>query len=348
MIVRFRKPLEASAETTLSLSYSIFHALSPLPSAIEQDETQFVVYNFPAYVSSAYKTDHQKTKVKYPNSNVERYTITSGLKRGTDPDVSGRTHTYGPYESIAPGTPCPTITTRYSFPKPIPVCTLLERDVEVSHFGGNLATEDRMWIENRAANLSKPFDRVKFTYSQLLNPPTSALQQMKFPLQPGSVDTYYVDDIGNVSTSHFTPSALEIGARYAIFGGWRYKFRIGWNNDLSRFLRQSVGAPGEYVLKIPFIQPPKLNEGIHYEEIHMRIILPEGASNVQHQLVGSKGLPSHIESSLGKHHTYMDTTGRTVLTLKTENVVDEARRGEIIVSRNPSAQIINSTTHIDR
>lgn len=330
-----REPLKPSGETTLSISHNIVHALSPLPTAIGQDDTQFVVYKFPAYVPSAYATDHQKTKVKYPTPNIARYTITSGLKRGADPDVAGRVHTHGPYESIAPGTPCPTISAHYAFPKPIPVFSLLERDVEVSHFGGNLATEDRLWLENRAANLSRPFDRVKYTYAQLMNPPVAALRQLRFPLQAGSADAYFVDDIGNVSTSLFRPSSsLDIAPRYPLFGGWRYKFRVGWNNDLARFLRRSSSASSSdnYVLKIPFIQPPRLSEGIHYENINMRVILPEGATDIQYQLVGPKGLPYHVESSIGTYKTYLDTIGRSVLTLKTENVVDEARHTELIVS----------------
>ncbi len=67
-------------------------------------------------------------------------------------------------------------------------------------------------------------------------------------------------------------------------------------------------------------------EGIQYKHVEVRVILPEGATNVKFQtsvpLVGD-------ETSL--HKTFMDTLGRTALKLTAVNVVDEAREAELIV-----------------
>lgn len=150
------------------------------------------------------------------------------------------------------------------------------------------------------------------------------------PLALGSLDPYYTDDIGNVSTSRFRSttreSLLELKPRYPVFGGWTYKFRIGWNNPLSPFLRKAAVSDGGYILKVPFLEGPKMPEGVQYQRVEVRVILPEGATNVKFQT--SVGL---VGSETSLHKTFMDTLGRTALTLKAVNVVDEVRDAELIV-----------------
>jgi oligosaccharyltransferase complex subunit alpha (ribophorin I) len=165
---------------------------------------------------------------------------------------------------------------------------------------------------------------------------TSALRELKVPLKPGSVDPYFTDDIGNVSTSRFRPNnvreaSLELKPRYPIFGGWKYTFRIGWNNALSSVLRKLKTPADTYILSVPLLEGPKMAEGIQYERFVLRIILPEGATNVQYQNYGGTGAPTlHAEHSL--HKTFMDTLGRTELKLSAHNVVDEARDVTVLVT----------------
>ncbi|KAJ9223098.1 hypothetical protein DTO169C6_4572 [Paecilomyces variotii] len=345
-LVHFPEPLAPSSQITLGISYYILSSVQPLPASISQDDKQFLTYTFSAYAPSAYTTVSQKTKVKFPTTNVPDYTQTSGLKTGagSDPERQGSTYTYGPYNTakVAPGTNEP-ITVRYEFTKPVLTASLLERDLEVSHWGGNLATEERYWLRNDGANLSKHFDRVSWTMKTYQGQPSSALRELKYPLKPGSVDPYFTDDIGNVSTSRYRPSPrpgreahLELRPRYPIFGGWKYSFRIGWNNDLSSFLRGPVPGTDSYILKVPFIEGPKIPEGLQYEKAVVRVVLPEGASNVRYEIVegtSSNGLPgsSQISSSITKHITYMDTLGRTALTLTVNNLSDEARDSQLLV-----------------
>lgn len=170
---------------------------------------------------------------------------------------------------------------RYDFTKPLTHSRLLERDIEVSHWGNNLATEERHWLSNRAATLANHFSRVQYQQSAYYNPPSSALKEMRFPLSVGSADAYFIDDIGNVSTSRFRSNVweanLEAKPRYPVFGGWKYSFKVGWNGDLKGYLRRVKGASDSYVLKVPFLEGPKQAEGVEYERVVTRVILPEGA-----------------------------------------------------------------------
>ena len=70
---------------------------------------------------------------------------------------------------------------------------------------------------------------------------------------------------------------MELKPRYPLFGGWNYSFKAGWNADLDTVLRHLKGSSESFVLKVPFFEGPKQNEGIEYERIVTRIILPEGA-----------------------------------------------------------------------
>ncbi|WEW57985.1 dolichyl-diphosphooligosaccharide--protein glycosyltransferase subunit 1 [Emydomyces testavorans] len=338
-MIHLPKPLQPSSRLTLSISYYLLSALAPLPAAIQQDAKQYLSYSFSAYAPSAYVTVVQWTKVKFPTTDIPDYTTTNGLKAspGSDPDKQGSTFTYGPYKTlkVAPGTVEP-ITVRYEYTRPIITATLLERDIEVSHWGGNLATEDRYWLQNNAAHLAKQFSRVAWSVKTLHGAPSVAISALRVVLNPGAVDPYFTDDIGNVSTSRFMPGhgtrhgLLDIRPRYPVFGGWKYSFRIGWNDALSTFLRKAKTGD-TYVLKLPFLDVPRNSEGVQYEKIALRVVLPEGARNVRYELVDGIGLPNEIQSEITLHKTFMDTVGRTVLKLTTTNVADEARDAQLIV-----------------
>ncbi|KAJ5896070.1 Ribophorin I [Penicillium subrubescens] len=342
-VVHFPEPLAPKSQITLGISYSVLSALSPLPATIGQNDKQYLTHSFSAYIPSAYQTVTQKTKVKFPNADVPDYTTTEGLKSGADPERKGATYTYGPYDTakVAPGIEYP-VTVRYEFTSPVITASLLERDLEVSHWGGNLATEERYWLRNNASQLTTQFSRVEWTFSSYQKAPTSAVRELTYPLLPGSVDAYFIDDIGNVSTSRYRPGTAKTGAnlelkpRYPIFGGWNYSFKVGWNNDLSAFLRKATGSDS-YVLKAPFLQGPKMAEGVQYERVIVRVVLPEGAHNVRYEIIegaASNGLPgaNQIHASLSSLKTYMDTLGRTTLTLEVDSLTDEARDAQLMVT----------------
>ncbi|KAI4252007.1 MAG: hypothetical protein LQ352_004523 [Teloschistes flavicans] len=317
-------PLAPKSQLTLSITYHILSTLTPLPQKIGQQERQYLLYTFSTYTPSAYPTLKQKTKLKFPTTDIPDVI-------GGDPDRQGSAFTYGPYNEVVPAGAREEASVRYEFTKPLIYATRLERDIEVSHWGGNLATEERYWLTNLGASLRENFSRVQWAATQYYNPPTSALRELKVPLKVGSLNPYFTDDIGNVSTSRFRSSRkealLELKPRYPVFGGWKYSFRIGWDADLKSFLRKLGNPEGGHVLKVPFLEGPKMGEGVSYGKVEVRVILPEGARNVRFEtempLVG-------VEE--GTHRTFMDTVGRTTLKLTAMNVVDEARDKTLMVT----------------
>jgi oligosaccharyltransferase complex subunit alpha (ribophorin I) len=275
--------LKPKEQQTLSITYWTLSTLSPLPAQIAQADKQYVLYTFSAYAPSAYTTEKQKTKLKLPTTDVPDAVVlpkSLNAEGKQDPQKQGTSYTYGPYSKIEPGA-VQEVSVRYEFTKPLTHSKLLERDIEVSHWGGNIAVEERHWLTNRAATLKNQFSRVAWQQASYYNPPTSALKEMRFPLTVGSVDAYFIDDIGNVSTSRFRSNLreanLELKPRYPLFGGWNYSFKVGWNGELKNYLRYIKGASDSYVLKVPFLEGPKQAEGVEYERVVTRVVLPEGA-----------------------------------------------------------------------
>lgn len=330
--IHLPKPLAPKAQQTISISYSILSTLKPVPAEIAQTEKQYLQYDFNAYAPSAYLTEKQRTKVKFPNSDIPDYTTVPAElndEQKADPQKQGSTFTYGLYNNVPAGAHHP-VSVRYEYTKPIMQATLLERDLEVSHWGGNLATEERYWLVNQGAALKNHFSRVEWQKQSYMNPPTFALKDLIVPLAPGSVDPYFTDDIGNVSTSKFRPgqkdALLVLKPRYPIFGSWKYSFRIGWNADLSSYLRK-LSTGDTYVFKAPFLEGPRSVEGMSYGRVNLRVILPEGATNVKFTTT----VPI-VANETSLHKTFMDTVGRTALTLTAINLVDDFRDRELIVT----------------
>ncbi|KPM34410.1 hypothetical protein AK830_g12161 [Neonectria ditissima] len=324
--IRFPTPLKSGAQQTIGISFYYLKAYTPLPASVPQDELQYLVYDFSIYAPSAYPTLKQKTELKSSSSAIPSYTKIKEFST-----KQGAKLTYGPFDEQPAGAVSPA-QVRFEYAKPVTHVTVLDRDIEVSHWGGNVAFEERYNLIHRGANLSTPFNRVKWVQAAFYNPPTHALRELRVPLQVGSADAYFIDTIGNVSTSRFRSNKreamLELKPRYPLFGGWKYPFTIGWNSDAANFLRKT--ATGGYVLKVPFLEGPKQVEGVEYAKVNVNVLLPEGAENVKFytNIPGS----AITSTSVGIVKTYLDTVGRTSVTIEARNLVDEFRDRELIIS----------------
>ena len=329
--IRFPSPLASKTQQTLGISFYVLDSLKPLPATIDQSDKQYLAYDLSAYYHSAYPTLKQKTEVKASGNDVTEYTkVSAGEKEF--PTKQGARLTYGPFDTEVPAGATSPVRVRYEFTHPVVYFAELERDIEVSHWGGNIAFEERYTMYNHGANLSSLFNRVKWAQQQYFNPQTFALKELKFPLKGGSEDAYFTDVIGNVSTSRFRSTSrealLEIKPRYPVFGGWKYPFTVGWNAAAKNFLKRAGGDT--YVLSVPFLEGPKLGEGAQYEMTQVRVLLPEGSENVKFftRIPGS----SITSSVVDLQKTYLDTVGRTVLTIKARNLVDDFRGRELVIS----------------
>nr|RBQ94922.1 hypothetical protein FVER53263_00956 [Fusarium verticillioides] len=337
--IRLPTPLKPGAQQTLGITYYYLKAYTPLPAAVSQDDDQYLSFNFSVYAPSAYITKKQKTELKAASADVPDYTKLQGSGEVKEfPVKQGTKLIYGPFDEKPAGAVSPA-NVRFQFTKPVIHVKELDRLIEVSHWGGNIAFEEHYEMYHGGANLSDNFDRIKYSQHSLYRQhgvagvrPSHYLDQLRIPLPGGSVDAYYTDVIGNVTTSTWRTdnrdALLVLKPRYPLFGGWRYPFTIGWNSDASNFLRKT--ATGSFVLRIPFIEGPKQPEGVEYEHINISVLLPEGAENVKfHTNIPESSI---VSTSVDLTRTYLDTVGRTAVSIKARNLVDEFRDRQLIIS----------------
>ncbi|KAK9367155.1 Ribophorin I [Lipomyces kononenkoae] len=323
--VQLSKPLPAGDTSTIQVATVTVGAVAPQPKMIKQPEAQNLLWTGSKLVLSPYEVSRQRTKIKLPDRGANGY---SKLKN--DPQVEDTTLTYGPYFDSKPFS-AETIEVRYEYHFPVIEVTKLERELWVSHTGGNLATEEHYWMTNSAAKLSETFSRLRWQASGMAGERSTAVRGFSVHLRPGARDVYFTDEIGNVSTSNFRADirdpVLELRPRYPIFGGWNYSFTLGWNHDLGRSLKvlPSEGSASDtYVLRLPLLEGP---ENCVYDVAEVSVILPEGAEVVD---IFSTYKDYKREDSLVKSH--LDTSGRTVVKLTANNIVDEHRRNEVYVT----------------
>ena len=146
-------------------------------------------------------------------------------------------------------------------------------------------------------------------------------------------------------TRRATPVEGALYPRYPLAGGWRAAFEFGWSMPLNvvaaeltgedkraSLEREQAGVDGNTKnavsasaaalsgrrvrLTLPSFFTPIRD--VVADDLSVVLVLPEGASRVAHYL------PFEVDSAvLGKKATYLDTTGRTTLTLNLKNAVED-------------------------
>ncbi|CAG8519705.1 9344_t:CDS:2 [Acaulospora colombiana] len=270
--ITFDRLINPNEKIVLVVKTAFTHILTPYPLEIAQTGRQNLLYRGSIYGNSAYFTEQQKTNIKLPTANVISYTEKPGPV-----SLNGNTITYGPFLDVKPSA-SGELSVHYEFQQALLTVKGLRRDLEISHWGGNLAVEEHYNLTHDGAR----------------------------------------DEIGNVSTSRlrseWDKTVMEFRPRYPLFGGWNYTWNYGYNVLLGDFLgynRQN----GRYILNIPFINP--LHNAV-YDKVQIRIILPEGASNVKVETPFPVNKETHTVFK-----TYFDSKGRYLVVLDKYNVVAE-------------------------
>lgn len=280
------------------------HILTPFPEKIGQSEKQLVVYKANTVFYSPYKVEEQKTIVKLSSATIESF---SRLK----PTSSGdSTITYGPYKG---SNPFRTHELRIHFENNSPFLAVNEmmRWIELSQWG-NIAVEETYHMSHDGARLKGHFSR----YDYQRTPTHAAIKSFKTVLPSAARDVYYRDEIGNISTSNMLMKEdsveVEIRPRFPLFGGWQTRYYMGYNIPAYEYLHHKGD---QFILKMRLAD--HVFDDFVVDKLVVKIVLPEGASNIN--------MKTPYEVKRGKdelHKTYLDTTGRTVVVLIKDNVVE--------------------------
>ncbi|KAI7855229.1 Ribophorin I [Circinella umbellata] len=325
--ITFDEPIQPDTEVRFGVKLAYTHVLTPLPAKIPQVARQFVVYNDNIYMYSPYFTDEIKTTLQLPSQVVQAYT------GGEHVQHNGNKIVYGPFHSIMPET-FDKLRVHYEFSKPLLTVTELVRDLQVSHWGGNLNVEENYKLHHSGAELETQFSRATYQLTRMVHGQTNVLKDLTLRLPAQARDVYYRDDIGNVSTSHFRNelkhSTLEITPRYPVFGGWNYTWFHGYNVDLAGFDHYSKEKEA-YILNVNFVENV---QDMVIDKAVVRVVLPEGATNVQVHTPFSMDSIQHET-----YYTNFDSTGRYLVILEKHNVVREHEQPIQITYQYPTIRL---------
>ncbi|XP_033209967.1 dolichyl-diphosphooligosaccharide--protein glycosyltransferase subunit 1 [Belonocnema kinseyi] len=282
------------------------HELIPHPKQIRQKEKQLVKYTGNVYLYSPYSVTKQSTTVVLPSRNVENY---SKIKPVSQSDSS---ITYGPFEKKQSFSSEELIVHFENNNKFLTV-TRLERVIELSHWG-NIAVEETIELLHAGALLKGSFSR--YEYARESKSGQASIQSFDTVLPAAASDIYYRDEIGNISTSHTRlrkdSVELNLRPRFPLFGGWKTRYIVGYNVPSYEYLFHSGD---KYSLEMRLLD--HVFDDMVVDELVVKIILPEGTKNIELNVpYPVVRLPNSL------HYTYLDTTGRPVISIMKKNLVE--------------------------
>ncbi|KIH69235.1 ribophorin I [Ancylostoma duodenale] len=306
--VELLKRVPKDGEVKLKVDYRLIELLKPLPEKITQKENQFVLYHGNAHYAAPYPVAQEKTTVKLGSGKTVTVTQVAPTTQENERVV------YGPYKDQPPFNKKP-IKIHYENNAPFVVATVVERTIEVSHWG-NIAVEEYIELVHKGAELKGPFSRIDHQMDRR-GRRQPALLQFTTVLPASAKDIYYRDEIGNISTSAVRLRAdsidVDIKPRFPLFGGWRTSYIIGYNVPSFEYL---YNKGNEYALKMRVLDHVFDNAVV--EKLTTKIILPEMVKKVRLTTPYTMDRrPDEVRA------TYLDTFGRTVIVLQKENLVPE-------------------------
>ncbi|KAJ1963059.1 dolichyl-diphosphooligosaccharide--protein glycosyltransferase subunit 1 [Dipsacomyces acuminosporus] len=357
-----RKALQPGEKLSLNVDFVYTNLLEPKPKAVKQDENQFWLWSDEALVRSIYPIRKQKTVVHAPG-DIKRFTnvdVGGGAKK------SGKSVTFGPFAAKDKSSATATATDEVGALKGQRVevnyldnsehmeAVTHRREYFVSHWANDLNVLEHYALRNRGPEIDGPFNKVKQTVSKFMRTRDNFIKTLLVKVPVNAREMYFVDEIGNVSTSAVTGRARKNGSpsfkimqlkpRYPLPGSWNYTWWHGYSVPLDEHLKISKST-NRHLLKVPFIgsiagcasQEKELTVGaanaqnVAINSYELRITLPEGASDIDVKI------PFAVDSIKEQPFSYyLDSTGRTVVVVNQKNVAPDMHK-DIVVAYSYSA-----------
>ncbi|PNH06279.1 hypothetical protein TSOC_007366 [Tetrabaena socialis] len=301
--VKLAGPLPPTEVASVTVNAVLAKAQVAYPAELTQIESQLMLFKDNVYVLSPYSVSAQSTEVVTPSNVIKSYTEEKPVSK-SDNKIK-----YGKYDLIKPFT-VKELSVHFENNKPFKHVLTLVREIEVSHWG-NIYVEEHYEILNAGAKHSGSFSRLKYAHSY--NGKANSFRDLKAVLPAAAHSLYYVDLIGNISSSNtrktLQSTVLDFELRFPLMGGWKVDFTLGYSVPLAGSLFHAKG--GKRRLTMDLASPL---EDVFVEDMIVKVVLPEGSSNLK------PILPYEVEQSYETKYTYLDTTGRPVLVLHKRNV----------------------------
>ncbi|GAA5985222.1 hypothetical protein JCM10908_002574 [Rhodotorula pacifica] len=350
---------ESSSASSLAVTVSAVqsHQTVPLPAKLAQNaESIYLLWKgdllAPLAGLPAEQRKHVKevkVRVKTPTPRLVAFETPDGFE--AHQQAGSATLTFTSKAGVDLSTLSEQIASvHFQQPEAVAAIRKLDRIVELSHWGNNLAIQDTMDLFNAGPELDGQFARIDFQKASMMRRQgITSIPSLSISLPPSASNPYFYDVVGNVSTSNFRPGAspsstgiqqqkkrvpslLELKPRYPLLGGWNYSFTIGYDLPLGEFVRTRKEGGGKYIAAVPFLTPTK---DVAVDSARVEIRLPEGARDIHVRTpfpMSTLSYPAFVPRLFGKHHTvqeggsvswtYLDSTGRPTVVLTKEGCTD--------------------------
>lgn len=314
MHVALAEPLHKGEIATLKVAYAFAEGASPYPPSGKQGDSQLVLYETARGLVSPYATSNAKLFVRVPAATA------TDLVSGEELQPNGRRLLEFTTLNLTPLEVRP-LRLHFEYPQPIPQVLNLARVLTVSHFASKLQFDESYDLVNAGTALDGEFNRVEFVRNPGAGLNGVTVQRALIPLPANHSDEYYVDLVGNVSTSHVADGVIDVRPRYPLAGGWHYNFTVGFSAPLPDFLRE---ANGNLILKVPIVGGP---DGVAVKRLENRVVLPRGAHSVE--AYDDLGSPVSIENA---EQGWLDWRSSPSVTIEYTNIVSEHRQSHLFVT----------------
>ncbi|KAJ1674729.1 dolichyl-diphosphooligosaccharide--protein glycosyltransferase subunit 1, partial [Spiromyces aspiralis] len=279
--VRLTNPLQPGEKISINVQYAFVRALKASPARTSMFDEPSWIWIGNAYADLAYPTKKVKTVILALASEDGKASVREYSKRPEPVSHERAGHiVYGPYKDIQP-MQSEEISVRISSAQPNIRAYSHRREIHISHWGNNLNVLEHYHLHNDAPELDGPFDKVGQQLATMQMKPHNAILGLPVRLPLLAHNLYFVDEIGNVSTSavHLTPDRLtrfmRLSPRYPLLGGWNYTWWHSYDIPLDSVLRWDP-VDGRYSLKVPFFAGI-LDASV--DDFELQIVLPEGATD---------------------------------------------------------------------
>ncbi|GAA6050381.1 hypothetical protein JCM3770_004010 [Rhodotorula araucariae] len=357
-------PPHSSDMTYVTLSVVLPHATRPEPAAMPQNaDSIYMLFEGDLLAPLAGLSSTQRAKLT--DMKVRIKTPTPRIVSAKAPDgfvlhqQSGSATLTFTLQGDAATLPPQIARVHYQQPEAVASIRKLDRLVELSHWGANLAIQDTIDLFNAGPKLLGQFARIDYQKALMhRRQHLTAVSSLSLQLPPSTHNPYFYDLVGNVSTSRFRPSpassaaankpllpsqkrrapaarepaVLELQPRYPLLGGWNYSFTVGYDLPLGDYVKARAGARrGEYVAAVPFLTPVK---DVAVDEVRVEIRLPEGAKNIAVHApfpLTSLSVPaSPTPAAENLAWTYLDSTGRPTVVL-TKHACTDRHGADVLI-----------------
>ncbi|KAJ2035277.1 dolichyl-diphosphooligosaccharide--protein glycosyltransferase subunit 1 [Coemansia sp. S3946] len=331
-----RRGLQPGEKLSLNIDYLFVSLVEPRPKSVGQSEDQSWLWEDQSLVASVYPTRKQKTVVK-TRGDVLRFTPLDAAKDGRHSVV------FGPYTTEKSS----RVEVGFKDNKEQMEAVTHRREYFVSHWANDLNVLEHYALRNRGPELSGGFDKVDQMVSKYMKRRDNLVKTLLVKVPADAREMYFVDEIGNVSTSAVSGrrkgeepfKVLQLRPRYPMPGGWNYTWWHGYSVPLDRYLKLSSAQP-RHLLRLPFIgslagcasQEGELTVAMANAQntvvraYELRVTLPEGARDIDVKL------PFAGQALLQPTKYYFDSVGRTVIVIKHENIAPAMSSRHILVS----------------